>query len=112
MYILAKTPEGIIEDYAMKVAQSKGFMFEKWTSGSTGVPDRIIVGHKKVVFMELKQLSGRLSERQKLVITLLRKHDAIVYIPYSKEDIDTIFEELSTCSMTAIRKLHKDDKIK
>lgn len=108
---MAKTPEGIVEDYGDNLARQYHAMYLKFTSGITGVPDRILVMDGKIVFIELKAVTGRLSERQKLVIRQLRKHGAIVYVPYSTDDLDKLFEELSSLSMTQLRKLHKNDKI-
>lgn len=88
------TPEGILEDYAMKLAKEHGFLFYKFMSGVTGVPDRIIVGHGHTVFMELKAKNGVLSARQKLEIRKIRNHGGTVYVPKNKEDIDAVFREL------------------
>ena len=109
---MASTPEGKIEDYAAKLAAQHRYHFMKFVSGETGVPDRIIVADgAKVVFMELKQVNGRLSERQKLKINAIRRKGAVVYIPFSKEDVKAAFEELSTHTYQEIVDLHKHDTI-
>lgn len=108
---MAKTPEGILEDYAENLATQNGFLYLKFVSGVTGVPDRIIIGDGKVVFMELKQTNGRLSSRQKLMITYIRQHGGIVYVPFDKADIDRAFEELKTLSYTKLKAAHKHDKL-
>ena len=52
-------PEGLIEDYLGKIAHEHGFLYYKFTSPAhSGVPDRILIGHGKTVFVELKRPGG------------------------------------------------------
>ncbi len=85
-------PEAQIEDYLENEAKRNNFLQYKFTSGVTGVPDRIIVGNGITAFIELKAINGRLSERQKFVIRNIRRHGGIVFIPYSKADVDKIID--------------------
>ena len=91
----AKRPEAIIESYFMKQAKKYRCLQYKFTSGITGVPDRVLIINKQTVFIELKAENGVLSDRQKLVIKQMRQHGAIVFTPYSKTDIDEMFDILT-----------------
>lgn len=83
-------PEAKIESYFEKAVKDSGFLQYKFTSGVTGVPDRIIVGGGLTVFVELKAAKGKLSKRQELVIQNIRRQGGLVFIPYSKSDVDDI----------------------
>ena len=83
-------PETILENYLYTKATENNVLCYKFISAETGVPDRILVGNNLTVFVELKATNGVLSERQKFVIKSMKKHGAIVFIPYSKQDIDEI----------------------
>lgn len=87
-------PESTLENYFVEQAENHGFLQYKFLSGKTGVPDRIIIGHGKTAFVELKAADGIISKRQNFVIRSMRKHGALVFIPYSKNDIDEIFKTL------------------
>lgn len=102
------TPESIIEDYAAKLASKNGFLFYKFMSGETGVPDRILVGHGKIVFMELKAKNGKLSERQKFVSKQIYRKGGIVMVPYSKSDVEQCYADLMTLTYSEIYKKHKN----
>lgn len=87
-------PEATLEDYFKKQAQKHNALQYKFLSGITGVPDRILIHNGATVFVELKAKNGVLSERQKLVIQSMRNHGATVFVPFSKEDIDKIFDKI------------------
>lgn len=91
-------PEHKLEDYFISQAQKKNCWQCKLVSGYTGVPDRLLIGNGRVVFVELKSSNGILSARQKLVIAMMRKHGAIVFTPRSKQAIDSIFTYISSDS--------------
>lgn len=84
-------PEAKLEAYFIKQAKIAHVWQNKFISGVTGVPDRIIIANGTTAFVELKAKDGRLSERQKLVIAQIRSHGGTVYVPFSKQDIDDIF---------------------
>lgn len=84
--------EAKLENYFINTAKLNDFVQFKFISGVTGVPDRILIGNGKTVFVELKAKNGILSNRQKFIINMLRKHGAVVFIPYNENDIDNIFE--------------------
>lgn len=94
-------PEATLEDYFIKQAEKHGFLQYKFLSGQTGVPDRVIIGHGKTIFVELKAADGVISQRQKFVIRAMRKHGATVFIPFNRNDIDEIFKTI-TKEITAL----------
>lgn len=82
-------PEGAVEDYFIRRTEEYGCMCMKFTSPSkTGMPDRIIVGHGKTVFVELKAPGEKPRPRQIVVIKELRDHGALVYVTDSKPGVD------------------------
>ena len=85
-------PEAKIEDYFKKAIEKAGYLQYKFTSGVTGVPDRIIVGGGLTAFVELKAANGKLSERQKLEINSIRSQGGLVFVPFSAKDVDNIID--------------------
>lgn len=90
--MMTMRPEAKLEKYFIGKAEANGFIQYKFISGVTGVPDRILIGNNKIVFVELKAVNGRLSDRQKFVGNMLRKNGAKVFVPYDEKDIDDIFK--------------------
>lgn len=90
-------PEGEIEDYMRKQAKKYDFLYYKFVSPShNGVPDRILIGHGKTVFVELKRPGETPRKLQQEVHKEMRKHGAIVYVIDNKPDVDTLLQELSS----------------
>lgn len=95
-------PEGIIENYLNKAAKDHGFLSMKFTSPNlNGVPDRIIIGNGYTVFVEVKKPDGKLDRLQVEVIKKLKSYGAYVTVVYTKEDVDTLLQTLS--SITNLR---------
>ena len=59
---------------------------------STGWPDRIVVINKKVIWVELKTLTGVLSPRQIAVHELLRSLNHKILVLRTKEEITNVLE--------------------
>lgn len=89
-------PEATLEAYFKKQAQKHNALQYKFLSGITGVPDRILIYNGKTIFVELKAKDGVLSKRQKLVIQTMRNHGATVFVPFSCDDIDKIFDKINS----------------
>lgn len=88
-------PEGRIEDYLIARAKRYGCMCVKFTSPSTtGVPDRVVIGHGKVAFVELKAPGEAPRPRQRVVIRQMREHGALVYVIDAKPGVDAFLEEM------------------
>lgn len=87
--------ENKVESTIVDNAAKYGCMQRKVTAiGSTGFPDRLVVGHGYTVFVELKTLTGEPSARQKLTINELREHGAIAYIIDTKEDCLALLQHM------------------
>jgi hypothetical protein len=67
--------------------QSSGLCY-KWQSSVTGVPDRIVILNEKIMFVELKTPTGKLSPRQVLVFDELGEAGFPVHILRSYDDIE------------------------
>jgi hypothetical protein len=77
-----------IEKYLNKrIKQLSGLSF-KWLSSVTGVPDRIVILNQKVLFVELKTETGKLSPRQILVFDELGEAGFPVHVLRSYNDIE------------------------
>jgi hypothetical protein len=74
----------------------RGGLWLKWTSpGFTGVPDRILIAQGgKVVFVEMKQESGRLMKRQVLVGALLKRMGCAVYQVFNEDEARQMLREV------------------
>ena len=82
-----------IEKFLVKrVVESNGITF-KWISTVAGVPDRIVLLNSKVLFVELKTETGKLSGRQILVFDQIGEQGFPVYILRSYEDIEEFIRE-------------------
>ena len=80
--------ENDIEKYLNKrIKQLSGLSF-KWQSSVTGVPDRIVILNQKILFVELKTQTGKLSPRQIHVFDELGEAGFPVYILRSYDDIE------------------------
>lgn len=83
-----------IESYLMKCSREIGGECWKWT-GTLGVPDRIILlPGGRVIFVEVKQRSGRLSKMQIHIHEKMRKLGMDVRVVWSKEDVDELIREI------------------
>ena len=87
--------EGIVETYLKKECEKQNFTCYKFTSpGTTGVPDRIVIGNGQTIFVETKSSTGRLEDKQIEEINRMRQNGAIVYIASSHKKIDTIIQNI------------------
>lgn len=77
-----------IEKYLVtQVKKSSGLCY-KWQSTITGVPDRIVILNQKILFVELKTPTGKLSPRQEIVFDELGEAGFPVHVIRSKEDVE------------------------
>lgn len=91
-----KRPEAVLETYFKQSAEKNGYVQYKFTSGVTGVPDRILIGNGLTVFVELKSKNGIVSKRQEVVIDAIRRHGGTVFVPFCVKDIDNIMTYIKT----------------
>lgn len=90
-------PEGKIEDYLLEKSKKIGGMCVKFTSpGTNGVPDRVIIlPEHKTVFVELKAPGEKLRALQRITITKMQSHGAIVFVASTKSAVDVLCQFLS-----------------
>ena len=79
-----------------KWVRKRGGLWLKWVSpGFTGVPDRILIAQGGiVVFVEMKQETGRLRKRQRLVCNMLRGLGCRVYQIFTEEQARQMLREV------------------
>lgn len=82
-----------IEKYLIKrIKQLSGLCF-KWQSTVTGVPDRIVILNEKILFVELKTQTGKLSPRQVIVFDQIGEQGFPVHVLRSYDDIEDFIHE-------------------
>ena len=87
-------PERVVEDYLRKQCKKNGLLCYKFVSpGIAGVPDDIVIGNGKVVFIECKSAIGKTSPQQDRRISEMRQHGAVVYVANSRDMIDEILKK-------------------
>lgn len=63
--------------------------------GNNGVPDRIVIlPGGRVIFVELKTMTGRLSKLQKMQTTMLSRLGCDVRVLYGEDGVRAFLEEL------------------
>ena len=99
---MSLTLEKDIEKYlTTQVKKSSGLSY-KWLSTITGVPDRIVILNQKILFVELKTATGRLSPRQTVVFDELGEQGHPVHVLYSKEDVDDFIKYATENTITSV----------
>lgn len=88
--------EASIEAYLRNKVKRCGGRCYKWVSpGNSGVPDRIVVLPEGVlVFVELKNEKGRLSELQKVQLARLESLGQRTEVINSKKGVDEFMKDL------------------
>jgi hypothetical protein len=66
----------------------------KFSSGESGVPDRIVIYKGHVFFVELKTKNGKISARQKLIHEIIKKTGGKVVVLYGKDEVDVFLNFL------------------
>lgn len=87
--------ESIVETHLRKQAKEHGYLCYKFTSpGNNGVPDRILIGHGKVLFIETKAPKKVPRKLQERVHEKMRDHGANVLVIDTKEKVDDLFAKI------------------
>lgn len=87
--------ESAVEKKLREGVRRLGFRAYKFVApGSAGVPDRMIVGHGRVIFVELKKDTGELKPIQKLQISVLQRLGQDVRVLYGPEEVGEFLEEV------------------
>ena len=85
-----------IERKLVKGVKKLGGLCYKFESPeSSGVPDRIVILNGRVIFVEVKAESGRLSSMQHYRLTQLQSCKANVRVLYGAEQVKAFLAELA-----------------
>lgn len=87
--------ESSIEAGLRKQVTKHGGLFLKFVSPSqAGVPDRIIIDHGRVIFVELKRKKEEPRKLQWKVIERMRRHGVDVRVVAGREEAKALVKEL------------------
>ncbi|MFF4410222.1 VRR-NUC domain-containing protein [Streptomyces sp. NPDC001404] len=87
--------ERVIEGYLLDQCRAHGFLCLKFVSPARGgVPDRIVVGPRGTVFVEVKRPGSRLRKLQQLTHAKLRRYGAEVHIVDDNPSVDAFIAHL------------------
>lgn len=91
-----RTIEKDIERWLGNQLKNLGCIYMKFVSpGNDGVPDRIIVlPGGGVIFVELKDTTGKLMANQRVQISRLRKQGALVFVVTGMSDAKLFVEDM------------------
>lgn len=86
--------ENAVENHLIKKAKQNQYLCYKFLAGgNSGVPDRILIGHGNVIFVETKAPGKIPRKKQVEVHRQMRKHGATVYVLDTVEKVDAFFEK-------------------
>ncbi|MBO5435365.1 VRR-NUC domain-containing protein [bacterium] len=87
--------ENAVETHLLKQSRLKNYLCYKFVSPSNnGVPDRILIGHGLVVFVETKRPKGTPRKLQEKVIEKMRQHGAHVFVINNKEKTSILLDNI------------------
>ena len=88
--------ESTIESRLVKGAKDAGWIAFKFISpGNVGVPDRLLISpNGRIIFVELKTDTGKLTPLQKLQIIRLEKYGQDVRVFYGLKDVNAFLAEI------------------
>lgn len=90
-------PEAYVEDYLTRQCKHFDFLCFKFVSpGTSGVPDRIVIGNGHTVFVELKRPGEKPRKLQQVIIKNMKEHGAHVCAIDKREDIDKLLSVLKS----------------
>jgi hypothetical protein len=96
--------ESVIERRLTRAVRKAGGVAYKFVSpGHSGVPDRLIIlPSGRVIFVELKTETGKLSKLQLATQALMRKLGADVRTLYGADQVDRFVEEVMSDAFQAL----------
>lgn len=97
---MARTPEGIVEDYLLAQCRATGFLCLKFVSPARGgVPDRVVITPAGTVFVEVKKPGEQPDARQRATHIKMRRYGAQVFVVDSEQTVDALIRQLrASCS--------------
>lgn len=91
------TLEHAVEQKFVRLAKKTGFLAYKFRAiGVAGVPDRILIGHQSVFFVELKAPGENLRRLQEVMTDNMRTAGAIVLVMNTKNACQEFFSHFIT----------------
>lgn len=88
-----KQIENDVETYLYNQAKKHNILCYKFTAPSTtGVPDRILIGNGKTVFLELKRPGEKPRKLQIAIHKRMREHGATVFVADTKPLVDEVID--------------------
>lgn len=88
-----KPIENDVETYLYNQAKKHDILCYKFTAPSTrGVPDRILIGNGKTIFLELKRPGEKPRKLQFAIHNRMREHGATVFVADTKELVNDIID--------------------
>lgn len=83
-----------VERYLIKECEKRGWLCWKFVSpGRRGVPDRVVIRHGGVAFVEVKRKGGRVSPLQLRRIDELARRGVPARVVETKGEIDEMIRE-------------------
>lgn len=88
--------EGAIENYLKQRCEKQGWLCYKFMPcGYNGVPDRIVIGNGRTIFVELKAPGETPRKNQLAIHKKMRKAGAEVHVIDTKEQVDAFIDDLA-----------------
>ena len=88
-----KQIENDVETYLYNQAKKYDILCYKFTAPSTrGVPDRILIGNGKTIFLELKRPGEKPRKLQFAIHKRMREHGATVFVADTKELVNDVID--------------------
>lgn len=85
--------ENDVETYLYTQAKKYDILCYKFTAPSTrGVPDRILIGNGKTIFLELKRPGEKPRKLQFAIHKRMREHGATVFVADTKELVNDVID--------------------
>lgn len=86
-------PEAAVENYFHQLAQDNDFLCYKFRAlGIAGVPDRILIGHGLIAFVELKAPKEHVRPLQRLRIAQMRAHGAPTLVIDTRDQVKLFYD--------------------
>lgn len=84
-------PEAYVETYLRDRCREEGYLCYKFVSpGNNGVPDRIIIGHGEIFFVETKAAGKKPRQEQLIRMKEMQEHDAECWVIDTREGVDEL----------------------
>lgn len=88
-------PEARLEKLLVAGVKARGGLcFKLWFVGRRGAPDRIVIHHGRIIFVEMKAPEGRLSKLQIRMRKLFSDHGVYVYVLWTEDQVRSFLENL------------------